>query len=761
MPGAPLEPGKPSTPAEPEAPAPTEPGVPSTPGEPKEPDAPTEPGATIDSVEVRSQALTEIRAELDDVKNWSAEDLTSAYAVTFAPNATTDLSTLTHYDVLQASRLALDAQEAELLGKNGFVITERLGAPTFSYAYNTIYAEDVPVFVSADSVLDAVHRSYDDILVDMEREVMIPALQRYLQGVRANLAREDIPESVRKDVDFFLAVPQSLFVGSAVAPAFAGSFDPAELAEFVDAAENAQGEQARELFGFLRRIDFSQFKPRGHYTLSPELERYFKAMMWLGRTDLRFLETDENTGERILRRRQVEAAFGFRDLMGPEQRNDWDLIDRIVTAFVGEHDYMTLREIDKLQADLGITSTAELAGVSDEVLTRAILDGKYGEQRIASQIIRGGGIFEPFPLSASFALFGQRYAIDSHVFSEVVYDRTKIRVVPNPLDAAFAAFGNDHAASLLKSELEEWKYAPSLGGIRKLADREPESAWQSSLYTLWLGALRELSAQGAPAGTQAATSLAPAPATPGSGLPGVAKTEPWARRLLNTQLASWAQLRHDTLLYVKQSYTGAPACEYPDAYVDPYPEFWARLLLYAERGTELLASLDRSSPTLTRAATYFERFTQIVSVLERMARHQLTGAAHTAEDIAFINDAIRISSGGSGPPSIQGWYHQLLYHPEEFGDEDRLVADVHTDPGGELPIPRGPTVLHVGTGYPRLMVVAVDTCSGKRAYAGPVFAYHEYLAPGLTRLTDEEWRTKLTGPTPPENPPWLAPLLAE
>ena len=30
-------------------------------------------------------------------------------------------------------------------------------------------------------------------------------------------------------------------------------------------------------------------------------------------------------------------------------------------------------------------------------------------------------------------------------------------------------------------------------------------------------------------------------------LPQIAKTEAWGRRLLNTQLASWAELRHDTI----------------------------------------------------------------------------------------------------------------------------------------------------------------------------------------------------------------------
>lgn len=62
------------------------------------------------------------------------------------------------------------------------------------------------------------------------------------------------------------------------------------------------------------------------------------------------------------------------------------------------------------------------------------------------------------PLSFSFALLGQRYVLDSHVFSNVVYDRVAggrvMRMMPSPLDVAFAALGNNQAASLLAPELE-------------------------------------------------------------------------------------------------------------------------------------------------------------------------------------------------------------------------------------------------------------------------------------------------------------------
>jgi protoheme ferro-lyase len=57
------------------------------------------------------------------------------------------------------------------------------------------------------------------------------------------------------------------------------------------------------------------------------------------------------------------------------------------------------------------------------------------------------------------------------------------------------------------------------------------------------------------------------------------------------------------------------------------------------------------------------------------------------------------------------------------------------------------------------MVVTVDSCQGPRAYAGVVASYHELLADGLTRHTDEEWKSMVYQPDLPQVP-WLEPVLA-
>jgi hypothetical protein len=141
-----------------------------------------------------------------------------------------------------------------------------------------------------------------------------------------------------------------------------------------------------------------------------------------------------------------------------------------------------------------------------------------------------------------------------------------------------------------------------------------------------------------------------------------------------------------------------------------------------------------------------------------MAELQRTGMPHSAEHVAFINQAIRVEGGGSGDPWQTGWYKDLFFQGVSGLDFDPTIADVHTDPGGIRPFARDPSVLHVGTGLPRPMVVSIDTCDGPRAYAGIVFAYHEHLEPGFSRLTDDEWLQKLTTASPPDVP-WLAPVL--
>jgi len=204
------------------------------------------------------------------------------------------------------------------------------------------------------------------------------------------------------------------------------------------------------------------------------------------------------------------------------------------------------------------------------------------------------------------------------------------------------------------------------------------------------------------------------------------------------------------------------SCEFPDAYVEPYPELFAAIVSFAELGQRTVDGLELPSGEQAyladRITSYFATLASIATTLGEMAELQRTGQPHTPEHVAFINQAIRVEGGGSGDPWQTGWYKDLFFNPDDGLKFDPTIADVHTDPGGPFPVSREPSVLHVGTGWPRPMVVSVDTCEGPRAYAGIVFAYHEQLVDGLTRLTDNQWEEQLVD-TAADDVPWLEPAL--
>lgn len=682
------------------------------------------------------EAFEPLTAELQVVRAMSGAELRKSHATDFEADLGYDSLTAAGLDSLLA--LFQNANGArEAVEQQGFAIAGDGGYPSFADGYAELYMRDVPVFISSDMVLEATYRSHDKILQALEQQSLKPRLEHFLDALRGALGHSDeLSPEAASDLNFFLGVALSLLRGS-VDPR-----EPKGVSDFFDLALAAEGTSKRILFGVEREIDFSQFKPRGHYAGDEGLERYFRAMIWLGRTDFRLIET-LGSGEQVLRRRQVESMIGLRRLLDAETFAEYTALDDAITAFVGEHDYMALQEVDQLVDRLG--GTSKLDDVSDEDLASAIIEGQFGAQRIASQVMRRTKGTDTLPLSMSFALLGQRYTVDSHVFSNVVYDRVPTRVLPNPLDAAFAALGNDQALPLLGDELDkDADYAGELAGLRVLVDAHPEEYWQSSLYTSWLGALRELS----PAASEQ------------DQLPTVARTEAWGRRLLNTQLASWAQLRHNNVLYVKQSYTSASGCEYPDAYVDPYPKFFDAMAEFGERGLSVFDALDVGGDFARHAADYFANVVSINTRLARMARAQQSGEPHSAEDMAFINQAVVVSRGCGGPATHTGWYSQLHFEPDEAADVDPAITDVHTDVGGDFPVLRDPSVLHVGTALPRLIVTTFDSCEGPRAYAGVVFDYREVKAEGLTRYTDEEWKSMVFAGDLPKVP-WLEPILVE
>jgi hypothetical protein len=336
-------------------------------------------------------------------------------------------------------------------------------------------------------------------------------------------------------------------------------------------------------------------------------------------------------------------------------------------------------------------------------------------------------------LPSVLQVFGQRFVIDSFLMSKLVFDSISFkgsqqeRTMPSGLDVA-AALGNDEAVALLEPEIGKWNYASNLLAARRIVQGRTPAAWNATAYDIWLSALTKL--DDAPAAGE---------------LPEVMRTRPWQRKQLQTQLASWAELRHDTILYDKQSYTMGIICEYPTGYVEPYPEVYARVATLAEEMGRRLGTLG-SVPS--GVATFLAEFASIGRKLEGLARKELAAEAFTADEREWVKSAIQAKTegGGCGPPRViyTGWYPKLLYggRPELW---EPTIADVHTDPNSSK-------VLEVGVGDANFVVVAVDNRGDRAAYVGPVYTYYEF--PSGVRLTDEVWRAQLAGQQEVARPEW-------
>ncbi len=671
-----------------------------------------EPGTLVPVAAQTSPAAQALLAEIALSEAWTVDDFTAAYPTQFEATLNYDPISALNLDLIATSSFALSEPEITKLGADGFVLTGH-HFPSFVYGYSTIYMEDLPVFVSADSILFAMHRSYDAMLRDIELQKLTAALTTLIDAMRASLVQgnaQGLTANQETDLDIYLAVAGTL-ANTTPRPAVVGA-DQRLIDELVDKANEAKGSELRTLFGAERRVDWSQFKPRGHYAGIEELERYFRAMMWLGRIDFRMLEPNEEN-QLILRRRQLYNTLALANLLDETATTQFDLIHTTVGAFVGEPDGLVVTQVPQLMEALGVDNVTAVKTLSDDAISTAIQKHGFGGQRIASHYMING-LDSTKPLSHSFALMSQRYVLDSHVFSNVVWDRTKQkRMMPNPLDVAFAALANDQAGALLEPELRDFDYQHQLNTMRVLADAHEPDFWGANLYNGWLGALRTLSPSQAPTAS-------------------VAGTEAWGRRLLNTQLASWAELRHDTILYAKQSYTTGAACEYPDAYVEPNPAFFAAIGDYARSGQLAVA------PHGSNYVEYFDRLEAAATRLEAMATAQEAGTPHGADDLAWINEAVAtIDNCDETLLGAEGWYGQLFYGSGEM-DFDPTIADVHTQPTDATGVEVG-RVLHVGTGNAQAMVVTVETCEGPRAYVGLASTYYEAVTENFERLTDEDW----------------------
>jgi hypothetical protein len=680
--------------------------------------------------------------------------------------------------------LGITPKERALLSRRGFVSLDHGQRYSFGSMYYAIYTRDLPVFITSDSILHAMHRSYDDVMMQIESEFFLLALDEVLsrchdevaERAKANNGKTAIGWAGQNimDVDVYLSVARNLLKGAGakqggpvgirndvwneeilVHSRFGQDQKVMELLKLVQSLklQNPQaGDRLTEIYGGRRPVDYSQFKPRGHYSKSAVLKRYFRTMMWLGRADTGFnvLPPDPVSGIQADSRRELASAALLTTVLndsGAAKR--LRQMDSIIEFFVGQSDSLNPAEMTRFlqQRVVPYAGDRNSKAIVDG-MQRELVEGGFGKQMIRSQLVFSNP-YDSYqvPPPSIFQMFGQRYVLDSFVLSKVVYDsiiyrdQKMRRMMPQGLDV-MCALGNNEAISLLSKDLKEFRYSAQLKASQDFVELHKPVFWKDNLYNIWLSSLRtlddDLSAE--------------------KHLPSAMKTHAWQMKQLQTQLASWSELRHNTVLYAKQSYTAGVLCEYPTGYVEPYPQLYAQIRLYAEEAARRIAATDytfgdkdvakRLKAVQQAHVKFFTKMGETLGQLELLANKELAAEPFNEAEVAWLKKTIDKRGGGSGPPQYDGWYSDLFYRGGIRAEAwDPTIVDIHTDPNSK-------EVLEAGVGNCNFLVVAVDSEDDKMIYVGPAYSYYEFHEPAGNRLTDQQWQKRIVANQLPSRPAW-------
>jgi hypothetical protein len=490
------------------------------------------------------------------------------------------------------------------------------------------------------------------------------------------------------------------------------------------------------LFGYSE--DYTQYKPRGLYSNSPELTGYFQGLRYLGRMQFR-LESDEDT----------DRACLLVDLLRthPELRGEWEMLDRVMGQLFGERDDLTFEEYEEAMYAAGSRT------VGRELITRL---EQYLSPRINTAYI-------PWPESTRWKkktrglrIFGQRYTRPVHLMQQTIDQDIW---PPTALHVVAGLLGLERARTILSEQvgaiaLEQLKLPlPAEDPLRSLSDGA-------------LHCLRPLS-------------------EPSEHRPGFMSRAPWHERLINSALGAWAEVRHATLLYTKDAHYYSCCSAMTDrfhGYVDPYPRFYERLNALVQRVVgvldesrlftaiesdlektleEVAAEAGVSADSLRAARmvkgipyvlTYrfqeeqvrlrredLEEFSSILQKLQAIAAKELRGEAQSISDGFFLK-------------GLGGRFKHLAFNRSNSGharESMAIVSDVATEYLCQ-------ETFEVGVGRPLAIYVAIADEGCSHVCKGAIYTYYEFTYPFDRRLNDAEWKQLARYPDETEVVPWIA-----
>ena len=597
------------------------------------------------------------------------------------------------------------------LAQNGFVVCGNAGNEFFEEYESNRYSQTAS-FVTVDSLMHTYHLYFSHLMRNTEKNHLAGQLSRLSQlmladsqNVYETLKGTAWEEAALRTAAFF-TVGTCLLDGQTTPDGAAAGSAEEELNRILA----ADGIDVSTVTGELE--DYSQYAPRGYYEGDDLLERYFRAMMWYGR--LHFKQESEEMQKTALlitwMLSQDDEALGL-----------WDAVYRVTSFFAGASDDPCVNEyLPILQEVYGENVSADALAKDTDAFalfcqkTKALTPPSINSQPILetaeTNVIPG------------FRFMGQRFTIDGAVMQRLIYRNVEEdsagnrRMLPDVLDVP-AALGSDAALEILEGSgaTDFSGYPEQMELLRAALSSENDALWSASLYSDWLHTLRPL--------------LTPKK----EGYPVFMQNAEWTKKDLECFAGSFAELKHDTVLYSKQvmAEMGGGWEEEPDdrGYVEPEPLVYAR---FAELADRTALGLSQYGMLTDAESDNLSRLAQIADTLLEISKKELQNETPTEEEFEFIRNY-----GGN-------LEHFWLEAVKDLGDVDEITAmanpaavitDIATDPNG--------TVLEVGTGDPSRILVIVPVDGKIKLAQGTVYSFYQFSWPLEDRLTDSKWRQML------------------
>ena len=595
------------------------------------------------------------------------------------------------------------------LGRNGFAIVPARHNQLFQLYESNDYT-NFPNFVTTDLYLQLYHLYFDCLLRDIEQQRLHDVVLKLCQRGQQLTANSQWLKTYF-DVGYALITGQKGAAGTVAEEVKKSTTYEADMSEFLGCKEIP--------------FQYPLFRPRGHYTRNDTLKTYFHAMMWLQTVPF---GTDVPS--------QLQNAIILADLVGSDVQMQqlYQQLFEPMTWLFGTPDNITIMQVYDLMKGRKATELLK---------DKKAMNQLRGE--IESLAQKQTRIKPKFQFSSPYKinLLPQRYMPDGEVLQEMVdYDnRPTKRAMPKGLDV-MASMGVASAERILLDELKEaQQWDGFVAALSKMKQRMKEIDWQQTISNRWMDAVKTLHETS-------------------DGYPYFMLTPEWQKKDLNAALASWAELKHDAILYAKQPFGaecggGGPPEPVVTGYVEPNVKFWRKAISLLDATADVL---ERHHLTTDKGKRATQRLREEAQFLLRVSQEELAGKKLDEADydalkhIGATFENISLDLVRDEEQYLMGW--------NDVEGTDRkvaLIADVYT--ANSLNNPEK-SVMYVAVGLADEIYCVVEVDGYLWLMRGAVLSYRETRrALDILRLTDEEWQKNLETYPDEGRPSWMQDIM--